>query len=109
MYFKTSLGLFSYILLHCIVFYDVNIIILPFNIIGYNSRIYKGGFHEDVTCQHPLFVNNLNNHHYFTNYSTNNRSVFTKVPPNSITNCLINNYIKDGDLPNSEIAPLSNV
>ena len=44
--------------------------------IGYpcNSRICNGVFHEDVTYQHPLF-NNLNNNHYLTNFSTNNRSV----------------------------------
>ena len=32
--------------------------------VAYNSRIYKGVFHEDVTYQHPLFVNNSNNNHY---------------------------------------------
>ena len=36
-----------------------------------NSRgVYKGVSHEDVTHQHPLFVNNSNNNNYFTNYST---------------------------------------
>ena len=43
--------------------------------LAYNSRIYKVVFHKDITYQHPLFVNNLNNNHYFTNKSTNNRSV----------------------------------
>ena len=35
-----------------------------------------------------LFLNNLNNHHYFTNYSTYSRTVSTKDHPNSKTNCL---------------------
>ena len=44
---------------------------------AYNTRIYKGVFHNDVTNQHSLFVNNSNSYHCFTNYSTNNRSVST--------------------------------
>ena len=65
-----------------------------------------GGFHEDDTFKHPLFVNNSNNNHYFTNYSTNNRSVSTNDQLNSKANHLINNSINDGDLPNSETASL---
>ena len=38
------------------------------------KTLYKGIFHEDVNYQHHLFVNNSSNY-YFTNYSTNNRSV----------------------------------
>ena len=44
---------------------------------------------------------------FFTNYSTNNRSVSTNDQLNSKTNHLINNSIKDGDLPDSETAPLN--
>ena len=62
---------------------------------------------KNVTHQHPLFVNNSNNNHYFTNFSTNYRSVSIIDQLNSITICLINNKIKDGDLANSEIAPLT--
>ena len=69
--------------------------------------IYKGGFHEDVNYQYPLFVNNSNNNHHFTNCSTNNRSVSTNDQLNSKTNHLINNSVDDGDLPNSETAPLN--
>ena len=76
-------------MLNCIVLYDVNITNLA---IGedYNRRMYKGVFHDDVTFQHPLFVNNSNNNHYFTNYSTYNRSVSTNDHRNSETNCLTN-------------------
>ena len=69
--------------------------------------IYKGGFHEDVTYQYPLFVNNSNNNHYFTNYSTNNTLVSTNDQLNGKTNHLINNSINERDLPNSETATLS--
>ena len=41
------------------------------------------GFNEDVTYQHPLFVNNSNNNYYFTNYSTYNRFVSTNDHRNS--------------------------
>ena len=63
MYFKTALFTNKakqafYIVLHCIVFYDVNLTISPL-------QIYKMDFHEDVTYQHSLFVNNSNNNHYF--------------------------------------------
>ena len=94
-------GPFSF---HCVTLYcfnDVNLTISPLD-----SSIYKGGFHEDVTYQHPLFVNNSNNNHYCTNYSTNSRSVSTNDQLNSKANHLINNSINDGDLPNSETAPL---
>ena len=40
----------------------------------YNVLFSKAVFHDDVTYQHPLFVNNSNNNHYLTNYSKNNRS-----------------------------------
>ena len=59
-------------------FYQVNLTISRTGL-AYNSRNYKGILHEDVTYQHPLFVNNPNNNHYFTNYLTNNRSVFTMI------------------------------
>ena len=87
------MGLFNYFVLHCIVFYDVNLTISPLDrlITSYNSKIYKGVFHDDVTCQHPLFVNNSNINHYFTNYLTNNRSVSTNDQLNSKPNHLINN------------------
>ena len=59
MYFKTALFTNKakqafYIVLNCIVFYDVNLTISPL-------KIYKMDFHEDVTYQHSLFVNNSNN------------------------------------------------
>ena len=63
------------------------------------------GFQDDVTYQHPLFVNNSNNDRYYTNYTQNNRSVSTNDQLNSNTNHLINNSIKDGNLANSETAP----
>ena len=69
--------------------------------------IYKGVFPEDITYQHRSFVNNLNKNHYFTNHSTYNISVSTKVPRDSKTDILINNLNKDFGFPNSEIAPLS--
>ena len=47
------------------------------------AEFIKGVFHEDVTYQHPLFVNNSNNNHYFTKYSTHIRSVFTNGHPNN--------------------------
>ena len=89
-------------------FYDVNPTVTPLDR-SIIVEFTKGIFHEDVTCQHPLFVNNSNNKHYFTNYSTNNRSVSTNDQLNSKTNHLINNLINDGDLPNSETAPLKSI
>ena len=41
------------------------------------SVLLQRVFSEDVTFQHPLFVNNSIYNHYFTNYSTYNRSVST--------------------------------
>ena len=46
-------------------FYDVNLTISPFD--RPITAEFTKGFHEDVTYQHPLFVNNSNNNHYFTN------------------------------------------
>ena len=98
-------GPFNYVVLHCIVCYDVNLTISPLDrtII---AEFTNGVFHEDVTYKHPLFVNNSNNNHYFTNYSTNNRSVSTNGKLNSKTNHLLNISINGVDLPNSETAPL---
>ena len=53
-----------------------------------------------------MFVNNSNNNPYFTNYSTNNRSLSTSDQLNSKTNNLFNIQINDRNLANSEIAPL---
>ena len=60
--------------------------------LGYRptSRINKGVFHEDLTYQHSLFVNNSNNNHYVKNYSTNNRSVSYSDQLNSKTNHINN-------------------
>ena len=69
---------------------------------------FTHGFFHEVTYQHPLFVNNSNNNHYFKNHLTNNRALSTNDQLNRKTNHLINNSINDGDLPNSETAPLSN-
>ena len=50
---------------YIVFFYDVNLTISPLDRPIVLSSIYKGVFHEDVTYQHSLFVNNSNNHHYF--------------------------------------------
>ena len=70
-------------------FYDVNLTISPFD--RPITVEFTKGFHEDVTYQHPLFVNNSNNNHYFTNYSTNNRIVSTNDQMHRKTKHLINN------------------
>ena len=70
-------------------FYDVNLTISPFD--RPITAEFTKGFHEDVTYQHPLFVNNSNNNHYFTNYSTNNRIVSTNDQMHRKTKHLINN------------------
>ena len=92
-------------MLHYIVIDNVNLTIslLDRPIV---AEFTNGVFHEDVTYQHPLSVNNSNNNHYFPNYPTNNRSVSPNHQLNSKTNHFINNSINDGDLPNSETAPL---
>ena len=75
-----------------VIFYDVNLTIRHWT--PCNRRFYKGVFHEDITYQHPLFVNNSNNNQYFTNYSTNNRSVSANDQLNSKTNFFTKtNYI----------------
>ena len=58
---------------------------------GYNNRIYKGVDQEYVTYQHNLFANKSNKNHYFTKYSTYNRSISTNDHQNSKANCLVNN------------------
>ena len=75
----------------------------PFLLYCVTLYCFERGFHEDVTYQHPLFVNNSNDKYYFTNYSTKNRSVSTNDQLNRKTNHIINN------LPNSETAPLIRV
>ena len=85
------MGLFNYILLHCIVFIDVNLTLSPLDRPITAIGIYKGAFHEDVACQHPLFVNNLNNSHYLINYLINSISMSTNDHRNSKTNHLITN------------------
>ena len=71
-------------------FCDINLTIWPLDrpITAEFTKVY---FHEDVTYQHPLFVNNSNNNHYFTNYSNNNRSVSTNDQINIKPNHLIKN------------------
>ena len=101
---------FNNIVLHCIVFHDVNLSISP------RDRPMLAEFTKGFSIKtSPInilcymitiiilqIVNNSNNNHNITNYATNNRSVSTNDQLNSKTNHLI----KDGDLPNSEIAPL---
>ena len=70
--------------------------------------MFPRGFPTLVTYQHPLFINNLSEHHYFTDYSRHSRSVLSKVYLNIKPYCLINminNYIWEGDLPKPETAP----
>ena len=72
-------------LCYILLFHDINLTVSPLDrLITVEFR--KGVFHEDVTYQHPSFVNNSNNNHYFTNYSTNNSSVATNEQLNSETN-----------------------
>ena len=70
-------------------FYDVNLTISLLDR-PITAEINKGVFDEYVNYQHSLFVNNLKNNHYVTNYSTNNRSVSTNDQLNNKTNHLIN-------------------
>ena len=51
---KAKQSLFYYIVLHCIVFYDVNLTISPLD--WPITAGFQQVFHEDVT--YPLFVNN---------------------------------------------------
>ena len=77
-------GLYSYIMLLCIVPYDVSITIWPLDrsIIAEFTKGFSIG-HENATYEHPLFVNNSNHNHYFINYSTYNISFSTNDHPNS--------------------------
>ena len=71
--------------LHCVTlycFYDVNLTISPLDR-PITAEFTKGVFHDDISCQHSLFINNSKNNHYFTNYSTYNRSVSTNDHWNS--------------------------
>ena len=79
------MGLFSYILLQCIVYYDLNLTISQLDR-PITAVFTKGFFHDDVIYPHPLFVNNSNNYHYFTNYSKTNISVSTNEQLNSKPN-----------------------
>ena len=55
-------------------------------------REFTKGFPMKTSLINILcFVSNSNNNHYFTNYSTYNRSKSTKVPWNRKTDFLINN------------------
>ena len=58
---KRGILLLDCVTLHC--FFYLNLTISPLDK-AYNSLIYKGVFHEDVTYQHPLFVNSSNNNEY---------------------------------------------
>ena len=69
-------------------FYYINLTISPLD--RPITAEFTKGF-SMKTYQHPLFVNNSNNNHYFTNYSINNRYVSTNNQLNSETNHLINN------------------
>ena len=94
-------------MVQCIVFYDANLTISPLDRI--TAEFTKGFSMITSLINIPVFVNNSNNNHYFTKYSKNNRSVSTNDQLNSKSNHLINNYIKDGNLPNSEKAPSKNL
>ena len=89
MHLKTQF--FNYIVLHCIVFYDIYLTISAWIGLAITAKFTKGFLHDDVTYQHPLFVNNSNNNHYFVNCATNKRSVSTNGQLNSKINHFINN------------------
>ena len=46
MHLKTHF--FNYIVLHCIVFYDINLTISPLDRLGYNSKINVNILHQDL-------------------------------------------------------------
>ena len=99
------MGLFYYIVLHCIVFDDVNLTISPLD------RPITAEFTEfsmktsliNILCLHKFQITII----IFTNNLTNNRYVSTNDPLNSRTNHFIDNSINDRDLPNSDTSPLS--
>ena len=47
------MGLYSYIVSHCIVLYDVYITIWPLDR-SIIAEFKKGVIHDEVNCQHPL-------------------------------------------------------
>ena len=81
------MGLFTYIVLHCI-FNDINLRISPLD--RPITAEYTKGFPMKMSLIN-MDANNSNNNDFFTNYSTNNRFVYTNDQLNSKTNHLINN------------------
>ena len=81
------MGLFIYNVLHCI-FNDINLRISPLD--RPRTAEYTKGFPMKMSLIN-MDVNNSNNNDFFTNYSTNNRFVYTNDQLNSKTNHLIIN------------------
>ena len=96
--YKSKTKLNGPFLLHCVTlccFYDVNLTISPLD--RPITAVFTKWFPMKTSLINilKLFVNNSNNTHYFTNYSTNNRSLSTNDQLNSTITHLINNSIND--------------